>query len=107
MMHIVGKADFNNPMVIKEISNSKICRYGSKYGNRKLDLQYIPAGNHSFIQYEARKYLKALCRIYFADYLCLNYELPIECRPLLQELSTFVSEMKEFDRCSKRPESCK
>lgn len=46
----------------------------------------MPTG-YSLHEYQrkSRTYLKALCRIYLSDYLCLNYSLPMDCQDLASE----------------------
>jgi len=34
----------------------------------------------------AKKYLRALCRIYFIDFACTNYELPTDCIDILNDI---------------------
>ena len=42
----------------------------------------------------ARNYLRALCRIYVLDFLCLGYALPEECRSLYDEVDSLIIHMQ-------------
>ena len=57
----------------------------------------IPAG-FGARDYEktSRTYLIALCRIYLADFMCLNYTLPSECQELMSEVQEVVEDYQRF-----------
>lgn len=43
----------------------------------------------------ARQYLRAICRIYLADFVCLNYTLPSDCNDLGAEFITSVENYRQ------------
>lgn len=64
-----------------------------RYGNGTEGHRTAPIG-YSLPQYkeQARKSLRALCRIYLADYLCTGYSLPADCEDLLDEVRSARSQ---------------
>lgn len=66
-----------------------IDRFGEKLSNR----QRIPPG-YAVQDYQqlSKTYLKALCRVYLIDYMCLNYSLPADCQDLQVELMEVVDD---------------
>lgn len=50
------------------------------------NLKSIPSGyTQQEYRHVARQHLRAVCRIYLTDFLCLNYTLPADCSDLQQE----------------------
>jgi hypothetical protein len=37
-------------------------------------------------QNDARRYLRALCRVYVADYICAGYDIPLDCADIGNEV---------------------
>ena len=59
----------------------------------------IPWGRSVYMHKRiARKYLRALCRLYLLDFLCMGYALPEECRSLYDEVDTLISQMQSKKR---------
>ncbi len=40
----------------------------------------------------AKQYLRVLCRLYLADFVCLNYSLPQDCQDLAEEMQQSFQE---------------
>lgn len=57
-------------------------------------------------QSEAKKYLKALCRIYLIDYICADYDLPLECARIADEVAATVLELENNIYCALNPSYC-
>jgi hypothetical protein len=44
----------------------------------------------------SRTYLRALCRMYLIDYMCLNYTMPMDCQNIPTELLEVVDDHYRF-----------
>jgi hypothetical protein len=67
--------------------------------------QKIPSG-YSLTDYQpiAKKYLKAVCRIYLIDFHCFNYSLPYDCEDLHVELKNHLEELHAVNHRKTIPE---
>lgn len=71
-------------------------RYGANIADHIR--QPVPPG-YTATEYQrlAKQYLRAVCRVYLVDYICLNYTLPADCQSLTQEAQDSI---REFQRIS-------
>ena len=60
--------------------NSKMKSSAKAFLSENANRQF---SNESFI---GKHYLRAICRMYLVDFICLNYKLPIECDDITNEI---------------------
>lgn len=54
----------------------------------------------------ARQYIQTLCRVYLVDYICGDYDLPLDCFPLLDEVESILVEILHNIDCANSLDKC-
>jgi len=81
-------------------------RFGHRHGYDRELLSLPPGQNISSLRPLARQYIRSLCRIYLVDYLCGDYDLPIDCTNLLEEVQMLLLELLQNIKCGDSFENC-
>jgi hypothetical protein len=87
-VHPSSRDPFNTTLAARSfLSHASTDAYHRFAGNLSDRLQPIPPGfTANDYPRVAKQYLRALCRIYLVDYVCLRYSLPEDCQDLETEM---------------------
>lgn len=98
---------FVDLFVSKIISCFDFIRGFFKANKKKSISQFQRSFNLSDQFDSSGRHLRALCRLYFADFLCGGYTLPVVCQSIINEASDSVEELKHNIMCASMPSKCK
>lgn len=82
------------------------CRKVFKESKQKALYDMRHRNNASIYAQLSRNYLRALCRIYFTDFLCARYPLPEVCLDIMDEVQSSVDELQHNIQCGRNPQYC-
>lgn len=91
MMHHASSDDLQGVKVAAEsllsyASPDAFQEYGFKLGAKRLPIPTAFKGSSIDFSNLARTYYKALCRLYLTDFICTDYDLPLDCRDILYNI---------------------
>eukprot|EP01039_Chlorochromonas_danica_P004935 gene4935-5418_t len=90
------------------IAGADLLSMGSFKANKMKSISQFQRAFNLSDQFDSSgRHLRALCRLYFADFLCSGYSLPVVCQSIINEASDSVEELKHNIMCASMPSKCK